>query len=219
MDDVSRRIYETGVIPVIKLNHPQETAQKLAEVLCCGGLPAAEVTFRAEGASEAIRLMRQARPDLLVGAGTVLSCGQAREAMDAGAQFIVMPGMDEEIVRFCREKGMPVFPGCSSATDYHTAYRLGLEVLKFFPAETLGGLSRIRALAGPFPMFRIMPTGGINLDNLEAYLSDPRIFACGGSYMVKESLIDGGCWDEIRSLCEHSADIVRKVRGEKTCQE
>jgi len=212
MNDIPRRLHEIGVIPVIKLTDPASHAAPLAEALCAGGLPAAEVTFRAAGAPEAIRIMKKTCPDMLVGAGTVLSVEQAAEAEEAGAQFIVMPGMDEEIVRHCQERGLPVFPGCTTATDYHTAYRLGLEVLKFFPAAQCGGLARIRALAGPFPMFRIMPTGGISLDNLREYLSDPLIHACGGTYMVKSELIEGQNWEKIQELCRKSAEIVKHVR-------
>ena len=212
MSDISERLHEIGVVPVIKLNDPKAHAEPLGRALCAGGLPAAEVTFRAAGAPEAIRIMKEACPEMLVGAGTVLSVSQAEEAAGAGAQFIVMPGMDEEIVRWCQERQIPVFPGCTTATDYHTAYRLGLEVLKFFPAEQCGGLAKIRALAGPFPMFKIMPTGGISLSNLEEYLSDPRIHACGGTFMVKEDMIRGERWEEIEELCRKASAIVKGVR-------
>jgi len=212
MNEISKKLHDIGVIPVIKLKDPAAHAAPLAKALCDGGLPAAEVTFRAAGAPEAIRLMKEACSDMLVGAGTVLSVEQAIQAEEAGAQFIVMPGMDEEIVRHCQKRGLPVFPGCTTATDYHTAYRLGLEVLKFFPAVQSGGLKKIRALAGPFPMFRIMPTGGISLGNLKEYLSDPLIHACGGTYMVKDALIEGQQWDEITRLCRESAAIVREAR-------
>lgn len=212
MDRISAKLYEIGVIPVIKLNDPEAHAAILAQTLCDGGIPAAEVTFRAAGAAEAIRRMKEACPQMLVGAGTVLSVAQAEDAARAGAEFIVMPGMDEEIVKWCQQKQIPVFPGCTTATDYHTAYRLGLEVLKFFPAEQSGGLKKIRALAGPFPMFQIMPTGGITLSNLGEYLADTRIHACGGTYMVREELIEGERWDEIKDLCQKSSEIVKGVR-------
>ncbi|HIX05979.1 MAG TPA: bifunctional 4-hydroxy-2-oxoglutarate aldolase/2-dehydro-3-deoxy-phosphogluconate aldolase [Candidatus Fournierella pullicola] len=213
MDTVSQRIAQTGVVPVIKLNHPERDAAALAAALCEGGLPVAEVTFRAAGAATAIRLMREAQPDMLVGAGTVLTTAQVDEALEAGAQFIVCPGLDPDIVVYCQDKGVPVYPGCTTPTDYHTAFKLGLEVLKFFPAEQSGGLAKIKAMAAPFAMFKIMPTGGISLKNLKEYLSCSTICACGGSYMVTADLIDNQKWDEIIDLCKKSVEIVKEVRS------
>ena len=213
MDAVSKRISEIGVVPVIKLNRPQEDAAPLARALCAGGVPVAEVTFRAAGAADAIRIMSDTCPDMLVGAGTVLAAAQVDEALNAGAKFIVTPGLDPDIVRYCQEKNVPVFPGCTTPTDYHTAYKLGLEVLKFFPAEQSGGLAKIKAMSAPFPMFRIMPTGGISLKNLKEYLSSPVICACGGSYMVTAELIDNHRWDEITDLCRQSVNLVKEVRS------
>lgn len=212
MDQIVERIKQTGVIPVIKLSRPQRDAAPLAETLCSGGIAAAEVTFRAAGAAEAIRIMRAARPEMLVGAGTVLNCGQVDEAVEAGAQFIVTPGLDPELVSYCQRLGVAVFPGCSTPTDYQTAYHLGLSVLKFFPAEQSGGLAKIKALSAPFPMFQVMPTGGISLNNLREYLSCPVVCACGGSYMVAPELVEHGRWDDIRELCRQSANIVKEVR-------
>lgn len=213
MNQIEERIYKIGIVPVIKLNHPERDAVALAQTLCEGGLPVAEVTFRAEGAGRAIRLMTRAYPEMLVGAGTVLTTGQVDEALDAGAKFIVTPGLDIDIVRYCQKKGIAVFPGCTTATDYHAAYRLGLKVLKFFPAEQSGGLKKIKAMSAPFAMFRIMPTGGISLKNLKEYLSCPVICACGGSYMATEELIDNQKWSEIKSLCQQSVAIVNEVRN------
>lgn len=213
MTELQRRISEIGVVPVIKLNHPQRDAVPLANALCAGGIPVAEVTFRAAGAADAIRLMKAARPEMIVGAGTVLSMAQVDEALAAGAQFIVTPGMDPELVRSCQEKDVAIFPGCTTPTDYHTAYKFGLEILKFFPAEQSGGLGKIRAMAAPFPMFKVMPTGGISLKNLKEYLSCPVIAACGGSYMVTAELIDNQKWDEITGLCRKSIEIVKEARN------
>ncbi len=210
---IYEQIESIGVVPVIKLNNPQSDAAPLAEALCEGGLPVAEVTFRAEGADKAIKLMKEARPEILVGAGTVLTIEQVDMAKTAGAQFVVTPGLDIDIVKYCQEIDMPVFPGCTTPTDYHAAFKLGLKVLKFFPAEQSGGLSKIKAMSAPFPMFKVMPTGGISLNNLKEYLSCPVILACGGSYMVTTDLIDGGKWDEIRDLCKKSADVVKEVRS------
>ena len=213
MDQAAQRIRQAGVVPVIKLDHPGRDAAPLAETLVAGGLPVAEVTFRAAGAADAIRAMKRACPEMLVGAGTVLSREQVEEAQVAGAEFIVTPGLDVDLVACCQEKGLPIFPGCTTPTDYHTAYRLGLKVLKFFPAEQSGGLAKIKAMSAPFPMFQIMPTGGISLENLREYLSSPVVCACGGSYRVAADLIDNHKWDEIIELCKQSVAIVKEVRN------
>ncbi len=213
MNPISEKIMSIGVVPVIKLNNPERDAAPLAKALCDGGVPVAEVTFRAEGADVAIKLMREACPDMLVGAGTVLTTDQVDKAIAAGAQFVVTPGFDPEIVAYCVEKNMPIYPGCTTPTDYHAALKFGLEVLKFFPAEQSGGLAKIKAMSAPFPMFKIMPTGGISLKNLKEYLSAPQIAACGGSYMVTAELIDSQNWAEITELCRQSAEIVKEARN------
>ena len=213
MNPISEKVSSIGVVPVIKLNKPERDAAPLASALCKGGVPVAEVTFRAAGAAKAIRLMSEAQPDMLVGAGTVLTTAQVNEAIEAGAKFIVTPGLDIEIVKYCQEKGIEIYAGCTTPTDYHAAYKLGLEVLKFFPAEQSGGLAKIKAMSAPFPMFKVMPTGGISLKNLGEYVSCPVIAACGGSYMVTADLIDNGKWDEITELCEKSVQIVKEARA------
>ena len=213
MCDINQKISEIGVVPVIKLNNPERDAANLAKALCEGGVPVAEVTFRAAGADIAIRLMREACPDMLVGAGTVLTTEQVDKALFAGAQFIVTPGFDPELVAYCQEKGLPIYPGCTTPTDYHAALKFGLKVLKFFPAEQSGGLAKIKAMSAPFPMFKVMPTGGISLKNLKEYLSCSVICACGGSYMVTADLIDNNKWDEIIELCKKSVEIVKEARS------
>ena len=212
MNELQTKVGQIGVVPVIKLNNPTRDAVKLADALCAGGVPVAEVTFRAAGAAEAIRLMSESHPEMLVGAGTVLTTAQVDEAMAAGASFIVTPGLDIEIVKYCQEKGITIFPGCTTPTDYHAAYKLGLEVLKFFPAEQSGGLDKIKAMSAPFPMFKVMPTGGIGLKNLATYAASSVICACGGSYMVTADLIDNGKWEEITELCKKSVEIVKEAR-------
>ena len=213
MNAFNQKISEIGVVPVIKLNHPERDAAALAKALCAGGVPVAEVTFRAEGADKAIRLMKENCPDMIVGAGTVTRTEQIDAVIAAGGEFIVTPGFDAELVAYAQEKNIPIFPGCTTATDYHAALKFGLELIKFFPAELSGGLKKIKALAAPFPMFKVMPTGGINLNNLGEYLASPIIAACGGSYMVTADLIDNNRWDEITELCRQSREIVQKARG------
>ena len=213
MNELSKQISEIGVVPVIKLNHPERDAAPLARALVAGGVPVAEVTFRAAGAATAIKLMAEECPDMLVGAGTVLTTAQVDEALAAGAKFIVTPGLDPDIVKYCQSKGVNVYPGCTTPTDYHTAYKLGLELIKFFPAEQSGGLAKIKAMSAPFPMFKVMPTGGISLKNLAEYIKAPVIAACGGSYMVTADLIDNNKWDEITDLCKQSVAIVKEARN------
>ena len=213
MNEIEKKVQSIGVVPVIKLNNPDRDAVPLAKALIDGGVPVAEVTFRAAGAAKAIKAMHDAYPEMLVGAGTVLTTDQVDEAMAAGAQFIVTPGMDPEIVAYCKKVGVQIFPGCTTPTDYHTAYKFGLEVLKFFPAEQSGGIAKIKAMSAPFPMFKVMPTGGISLKNLADYAKNPVIAACGGSYRVTADLIEGGKWDEITDLCKKSVEIVKEARN------
>lgn len=212
MNELQQKITAIGIVPVIKLNHPLQDAAPLSDALCAGGIRVAEVTFRAAGAADAIRIMTQRHPDMLVGSGTVMTEAQVDETIAAGGKFVVTPGLDIDIVKYCQSKGITVFPGCTTPTDYHAAYRLGLEVLKFFPAEQSGGLAKIKAMAAPFPMFKIMPTGGVSLKNLADYAACPVICACGGSYMVTADLIDNGKWEEITALCRKSVEIVKEAR-------
>ena len=212
MTELSKRISDIGVVPVIKLKNPEDAA-KLGKALCDGGVPVAEITFRAAGADKAIKLMTEACPDMIVGAGTVLSEEQIDKAIEAGAKFIVCPGLDVELVKYAQKKGIEIYPGCTTPSDYHAAYRLGLELIKFFPAEQSGGLAKIKAMSAPFPMFKVMPTGGISLKNLAEYIKAPVIAACGGSYMVTADLIEAGKWDEITELCKESRRIVEEARA------
>ena len=212
MNELNKKISEIGVVPVIKLNNPERDAANLAKALCAGGVPVAEVTFRAAGADTAIKLMKEACPEILAGAGTVTTTEHVDKAIAAGAEFIVTPGFDPEIVAYCVEKGIAIYPGCTTPTDYHAALKFNLEVLKFFPAEQSGGLDKIKAMSAPFPNFKVMPTGGISLNNLKDYISCPVICACGGSYMVTADLIDNQKWDEITELCKKSVEIVKEAR-------
>ena len=212
MNELQQKVSAVGVVPVIKLTNPQRDAAPLSDALCAGGVPIAEITFRAAGADEAMRIMLERHPEMLVGAGTVLTTEQVDKTIAAGGQFVVTPGFDPEIVQYCIDKGITCFPGCTTPTDYHSAYKMGLEVLKFFPAEQSGGLAKIKAIAAPFPMFKVMPTGGISLKNLAEYSACPVIAACGGSYMCPDKLIAEGKWDEITELCKKSVEIVKEAR-------
>ena len=212
MNALNQKISAIGVVPVIKLNNPERDAVGLAKALCAGGVPVAEVTFRAAGADKAIKLMKEACPDMLVGAGTVTTTAHIDAVIAAGGDFIVTPGFDPELVAYAQEKNIPIFPGCTTASEYHQALKFGLEVIKFFPAEQSGGLAKIKALSAPFPQFKVMPTGGISLKNLADYIKAPVIAACGGSYMVTADLIDNNKWDEITELCKKSREIVEEAR-------
>ena len=213
MNAMNQRISDIGIVPVIKLNHPERDAVGLAKALCEGGVPVAEVTFRAAGADKAIKLMKEACPDMLVGAGTVTTTEQIDKVIEAGGDFIVTPGFDPELVAYAQKKNLPIFPGCTTASEYHQALKFGLEVIKFFPAEQSGGLAKIKALSAPFPQFKVMPTGGVSLKNLKDYISAPVIAACGGSYMVTADLIDNNKWDEIIDLCRKSREIIKEARA------
>ena len=212
MNALNEKISRIGVVPVIKLNHPERDAAGLAKALCAGGVPVAEVTFRAEGADKAIKIMKETCSEMLAGAGTVTTTEQIDKVIAVGGDFVVSPGFDPELVEYAQKKGIPVYPGCTTASEYHQALKFGLELIKFFPAEQSGGLAKIKALAAPFSMFKVMPTGGISLKNLKEYISCPVIAACGGSYMVTADLIDNNKWDEITELCKKSREIVEEAR-------
>lgn len=199
MNEVLNQIQKIGIVPVVVLNDAKD-AKALAKALCAGGLPCAEVTFRTSAAEESIRIMSTNFPDMLVGAGTVLTTDQVDRAVAAGAKFIVSPGLNPKIVKYCIDKGVPVTPGTTNPSDIEQALELGLEVVKFFPAEAAGGLKMIKAMAAPYVNMKFMPTGGINADNLTEYLDFPKIIACGGSWMVSGALVEAGKFDEIEAL-------------------
>ncbi len=199
MKTIAEQFYEYGVVPVVVLEEAKD-ALPLAKALVEGGLPCAEVTFRTEAAEESIRLMSEKYPEMLVGAGTVLTTKQVDRAAAAGAKFIVSPGFDPEIVDYCLEKKIPVFPGCITPSEVAQAVKRGLEVVKFFPAEQAGGVAMIKAMAAPYTMVKFMPTGGISAKNLKDYLSFGKILCCGGSWMVKGDMIRNGEFDKIREL-------------------
>lgn len=212
MSEMAVKIEELGVIPVVVLEDAKD-AKPLAEALCEGGLPCAEVTFRTAAAEESIRQMSEAYPEMLVGAGTVLTTEQVDKAVAAGAKFIVSPGFDPEIVDYCLEKEIPVFPGVITPSEVAQAVKRGLKVVKFFPAEQFGGVATIKALAAPYVGLKVMPTGGINAGNLENYLSCKSIVACGGSWMVKGDMVKAGEFEKIKELTQEAAAFVKKIRA------
>lgn len=206
MKTIVEQFYQYGVVPVVVLEDAKD-AVRLAKALMDGGLPCAEVTFRTEAAEDAIRLMCKEYPDMLVGAGTVLTIDQVDRAVAAGARFIVSPGFDPEIVDYCLEKDIPVFPGCITPSEVAQAAKRGIEVVKFFPAEQAGGVAMIRSLAAPYTGMKFMPTGGISAKNLRDYLECDKILCCGGSWMVKSDLIHQGEFDRIRDLTREAVEL------------
>lgn len=211
MKTIEEQFREYAVVPVVVLDDARD-AVPLAEALTEGGLPCAEVTFRTEAAEESIRLMSEKYPEMLVGAGTVLTIEQVDRAVAAGAKFIVSPGFDPEIVDYCLEKKIPVFPGCVTPSEVAQAAKRGMKVIKFFPAEQAGGIARIKAMAAPYTMMKFMPTGGIGVNNLKDYLSFDKILCCGGSWMVKGDLIKNGEFDKIRALTKEAVELAASIR-------
>ena len=212
MNEVLEKLGQYGIVPVVVLNDSKDAAP-LADALCDGGLSCAEVTFRTEAAADSIRIMTEKHPEMLVGAGTVLTTKQVDEAVEAGAKFIVSPGLNPTIVKYCIEKNIPITPGVATPSEMEQAIELGLNLVKFFPAEPSGGLAMINAVAAPYTMLKFMPTGGINPNNVKDYLNSDKIFACGGSWMVKGNLINDGNFDKIKELTKEAVNIVKEIRG------
>ena len=212
MKTLEERFYDYAVVPVVVLNDADD-AIPLADALIKGGLPCAEVTFRTDAAEESIRRICESFPDMLVGAGTVLTTKQVERAHKAGAKFIVSPGFDPEIIDCCISIGLPVLPGCITPSEIAQAVKRGLKVVKFFPAEQSGGVAMIKAMAAPYSMVKFMPTGGISTKNLADYLSCDKILCCGGSWMVKEDLIKSGSFDKITDMTRDATALARSIRS------
>ena len=212
MNTVLEQLHKIGIIPVVVLDDAGDAAA-LGKALREGGLPAAEVTFRTDAAEESIRLMAENVPGLLVGAGTVLTVEQVDRAAAAGAKFIVSPGFNPEVVRHCCEIGVPITPGTQTPTEMEMALSEGIHIVKFFPAELSGGLKMIKAVAAPYVDLRFIPTGGINASNVRDYLAYDRVFACGGSWMVKKDMVAAGDFEGIKKMVAEAAAIVKEVRG------
>ena len=211
MKTLEEQFYDYAVVPVVVLDDAEDAAP-LAEALVQGGIPCAEVTFRTEAAEESIRIMSEKYPEMLVGAGTVLTTEQVDRAVAAGAKFIVSPGFDPEIVDYCMEKNIPVFPGCVSPSEVAQAVKRGLKVVKFFPAEQAGGLAMLKAMAAPYTMLKFMPTGGINTKNLKEYLGFSKILCCGGSWMVKGDMIKNKEFDKITEMTREATELAAAAR-------
>ena len=210
--EILKRIQKVGIVPVVVLEDAKDAAP-LAKALIEGGLPCAEVTFRTACAEECIKIMHEEYPELLLGAGTVLTTEQVDRAAAAGAEFIVSPGFDPEVVDYCISKNILVLPGCITPSELAQAVKRGLKIVKFFPAEQFGGLSTIKALAAPYVGLQFMPTGGVSAKNVRDYLGYNRIVACGGSWMVKGDLVKAGDFAKIVELTKEAAEIVAEIRG------
>jgi len=209
MDEILHVIEGYGIVPVVRIEKAED-ALPLGKALCAGGLPIAEITFRTAAAEVVIRTLTERMPELIVGAGTVLTTGQAQKAISAGASFIVSPGFNPKVVSFCREQGIPVIPGVNAPTQIEAAMECGLGVMKFFPAGESGGAAFLKAIAAPYEGIQFIPTGGINAANLVSYLTLKNVIACGGSWMVKGELISAGKFEEITRL---TAEAVRVLLG------
>lgn len=207
--DLLLQVEEKKIVPVVKLDRAAD-AKPLCEALCQGGLPVAEITFRTDAAEESIRIASKEFPDMLIGAGTIVNVEQAKRAADAGAKFLVSPGFSRSVTQWATDHQILIFPGTCTPSEVMAAMEYQLPVVKFFPASQYGGLSTIKALSAPFPSMRFMPTGGINADNILEYLSFHKIIACGGSWMVKDSLIQEGNFDKIKELTAQAVALVKE---------
>ncbi|CAM3440057.1 bifunctional 4-hydroxy-2-oxoglutarate aldolase/2-dehydro-3-deoxy-phosphogluconate aldolase [Parendozoicomonas haliclonae] len=207
MSATVEKLKELKIIPVIAIDRAEDIIP-LGKALAENGLPAAEITLRTEAGIEAIRLLREAQPDMLIGAGTVLNAEQARLAKEAGASFIVSPGFNPNTVKACQELGIEIIPGVNNPSTIEAALEMGLTNLKFFPAEPSGGVKMLKAMTAPYVGVQFMPTGGINANNINDYLAIPQVVGCGGSWMVEKSLINEGQWEEIGRLTREAVAAV-----------
>ena len=207
MNEVLHTLSKIGIVPVIAIDDAKK-AVPLAKALAAGGLNAAEVTFRTAAAEDAIRAIKAEVPDMIVGAGTVTSRDRLDRALAAGSEFIVTPGFNPDTVKYGIDKGALMLPGTATGGEMEQAMTLGLEAVKFFPAEDNGGVKKLKALAGPYRELKWMPTGGVNTKNMMDYLSFDQIIACGGTWMVKKDLIEGECWDEITAICKDAVKVM-----------
>ena len=202
----------TGIVPVVVLDDAKD-AVPTAKALLAGGVDVMEITFRTAAAADSIKAVSESCPDMLVGAGTVVTLDQCKQALECGAQFIVSPGLDPEVVSWCVERNVPITPGCVTPTEIIAAMKLGLNVVKFFPAGVYGGLKAMKALAAPFGRIKFIPTGGVEAKNLKEYLETPFVHAVGGSWLCPKKEIAAGNFDAVTALCCEASQIVKEVRG------
>ena len=212
MMNALERIHACGVVPVVVLDRAED-AVPTAHALLEGGVNVMEITFRTAAAEESIRRVAESCPEMLVGAGTVISPEQCARAIDAGAKFIVSPGFDEEVAEMCIQRAIPITPGCVTPTEIMRALRLGIQVIKFFPAGVYGGVKAMKALAAPFGSVKFIPTGGVDAKNLKEYLEAPFVHAVGGSWLCPKKEIAAGNFDAVTALCCEASQIVKEVRG------
>ena len=210
MSDVIQQIAKLKIVPVVAIESAAD-APRLSEALVAGGLPIAEITFRTKAAPEAIKAAAKI-PGMLVGAGTVLTIDQVKQAVDLGSKFIVAPGLNPKVVGYCVDNKIPVTPGVVTPGEIEQALEFGLNVVKFFPAESFGGVKTIKALSAPYGMMKFMPTGGVTTANLEEYLKTPAVLACGGSWMVTKELISDGKFEEITKITKEAVALANKIR-------
>lgn len=210
--EVLERIHRTGIVPVVVLEQVEE-ALPTAKALLAGGVDVMEITFRTAAGPQAIRTVAEQCPEMLVGAGTVVTLEQCKTAVEMGAKFIVTPGLDEEVVAWCVENGIPVTPGCATPSELMLAMKHGLRVVKFFPANIYGGLSAMKALSAPFPGVKFIPTGGVNGQNVGEYAAAPFVCAVGGSWLCAKKDIAEGNFERITALCREARSAV----GEREC--
>ncbi|SJN59562.1 Putative KHG/KDPG aldolase [Vibrio ruber DSM 16370] len=208
MSDIKQQIKAIKIIPVIAIDKAEDIIP-LGKVLAENGLPAAEITFRSDAAAEAIRLLRESQPDMLIGAGTVLNREQVIAAKEAGATFIVSPGFNPNTVRACQELGIEIIPGINNPSVVEAALEMGITTMKFFPAEPSGGINMVKSLLAPYTNLELMPTGGIKPSNIKDYLDIPRVIACGGTWMVEKSLIESGNWEEVARLTREAVALIQ----------
>lgn len=212
MEDINGILKQAGVIPVIKLEDEKQAAP-LAKALLAGGVSAAEVTFRTPAAAKSIQAIASSQPDMFVCAGTVLTVEQAELAAACGAKAIVSPGTNPKVVEWCLSHNMPVCPGCATPTEVEAALALGLSTVKLFPAEAIGGVKLLKALYGPYSQVKFMPTGGISPGNLEEYLSQPNVIACGGSWLCPSKALAEGDWETVTRLARECVELVGRIRA------
>ena len=209
--EIAEKIEELAIIPVIKLQDAKN-AEPLAEALLEAGLPVAEITFRTDAAADSISIISRKFPQMLTGAGTVLTIEQVKAAVGSGAEFVVSPGFNPKVVDYCVENDVPIYPGVNNPTGIEMALERGLNILKYFPAEASGGIKMVNAMSAPYGKVKFMATGGINISNVISYLDSPYVAACGGSWMVKGNLIDAGNFQEITKLCTEAVALIKNWR-------